>query len=321
MLLVVGMVILRFVVGGVGEAVDHWRFVLPLFLSGLGMGAAIAPLFQTVLWTVPPRDAGSGSGALQSFQQIGSALGIADHRPDFLFLAGEPARIGNGGPSRLRRQHVGGTALRDGGVCGGRHHGVLSQPARAAPGSRPWRGRGEPGCRRGLSQHPLLPGDLSRSGGLAYRERGFARSRVPDLPKMSLWIPITIAAAFLQNVRSALQKHLKGVMGTTGATFVRFGYGFPFSLAFVYILNRFAGYPIPAANARFLMWTVVGGLTQIFATALLIHLVLVPQLCGRHRLFAHRAGTSSRIRPAVPRRDGDARGSHGDRHQRLSASC
>ena len=89
---------------------------------------------------------------------------------------------------------------------------------------------------------------------------------------MSLWIPITIAAAFLQNVRSALQKHLKGVMGTTGATFVRFGYGFPFSLAFVYILNRFAGYPIPAANARFLMWTVVGGLTQIFATALLIHL-------------------------------------------------
>ena len=76
-LLVVGMVILRFVVGSVGEAVDHWRFVAPLFLSGLGMGAAIAPLFQTVLWTVPQRDAGSGSGALQSFQQIGSALGIA----------------------------------------------------------------------------------------------------------------------------------------------------------------------------------------------------------------------------------------------------
>ena len=89
---------------------------------------------------------------------------------------------------------------------------------------------------------------------------------------MSLWIPITIVAAFLQNVRSALQKHLKGVMGTTGATFVRFGFGFPFSLAFVYVLNRFAGYPIPAANARFLIWTVVGGLTQIFATALLIHL-------------------------------------------------
>ena len=77
LLLVAGMALLRLVVGGVGEAVDHWRFVLPLFLSGLGMGAAIAPLFQTVLWTVSPRDTGSGSGALQSFQQIGSALGIA----------------------------------------------------------------------------------------------------------------------------------------------------------------------------------------------------------------------------------------------------
>jgi drug/metabolite transporter (DMT)-like permease len=89
---------------------------------------------------------------------------------------------------------------------------------------------------------------------------------------MSLWIPITIAAAFLQNVRSAMQKHLKGVMGTTGATFVRFGYGFPFALLFVLILHRFAGYEIPATNVTFFAWVVVGGLGQIGATALLIHL-------------------------------------------------
>ena len=50
---------------------------------------------------------------------------------------------------------------------------------------------------------------------------------------MELWIPITVAAAFLQNLRSAAQKHLKGVMGTTGATFVRFGFGLPFALLFV----------------------------------------------------------------------------------------
>ena len=48
-----------------------------------------------------------------------------------------------------------------------------------------------------------------------------------------LWIPLTIAAAFLQNVRSALQKHLKGELGTIGATFVRFGYGFPFALLYL----------------------------------------------------------------------------------------
>lgn len=89
---------------------------------------------------------------------------------------------------------------------------------------------------------------------------------------MSLWIPITIAAAFLQNVRSALQKHLKGAMGTTGATFVRFGFGFPFAVLFVFGLNRFAGYPLPVVNPAFLIWVLVGGVTQIAATALLVHL-------------------------------------------------
>jgi drug/metabolite transporter (DMT)-like permease len=89
---------------------------------------------------------------------------------------------------------------------------------------------------------------------------------------MELWIPITIAAAFLQNVRSAMQKHLKGVMGTTGATFVRFGFGFPFALLFLAMLRYGAGYPFPSLNAEFFAWAVVGGLGQIAATFLLIHL-------------------------------------------------
>ena len=44
-----------------------------------------------------------------------------------------------------------------------------------------------------------------------------------------LWIPITLAAAFAQNARSALQKHLKGTLGTAGATWVRFLYAVPFA--------------------------------------------------------------------------------------------
>jgi EmrB/QacA subfamily drug resistance transporter len=75
--LVAGMMILSHVVAGIGDTVDHWDFVLPLALSGFGMGVAISSLFQTVLANVPPADAGAGSGSLQSFQQIGSALGIA----------------------------------------------------------------------------------------------------------------------------------------------------------------------------------------------------------------------------------------------------
>src|SRR5690606_7616481 len=89
---------------------------------------------------------------------------------------------------------------------------------------------------------------------------------------MELWIPITVGAAFLQNLRSAAQKHLKKVMGTTGATFVRFGFGFPFVLLLVFLLNRLALYPVPAPNAAFFGWAVVGALGQIGATFLLIHL-------------------------------------------------
>ncbi len=72
---------------------------------------------------------------------------------------------------------------------------------------------------------------------------------------MELWIPITIGAAFLQNLRSAAQKHLKGVMSTTSATFVRFGFGFPFAIAFVAILHFGVGYGLPAPNLSFAIWT------------------------------------------------------------------
>jgi drug/metabolite transporter (DMT)-like permease len=89
---------------------------------------------------------------------------------------------------------------------------------------------------------------------------------------MELWIPITIAAAFLQNLRSTAQKHLKGVMGTTGATFVRFGFGLPFAALFVLGLRYLADFPYAAPNGVFAMWVVVGALAQIGATFLLIHL-------------------------------------------------
>ncbi len=89
---------------------------------------------------------------------------------------------------------------------------------------------------------------------------------------MELWIPITIAAAFMQNLRSALQKHLQSSLGTRGASFVRFGYGFPLAILYVLVLNRFVGLPFPSLNATFAFWAVIGGLAQIFATMLLVYL-------------------------------------------------
>jgi len=89
---------------------------------------------------------------------------------------------------------------------------------------------------------------------------------------LELWIPITVAAAFLQNLRSVGQKHLKAVMGTTGATFVRFGFGLPFAFLYVWLLSSVAGYPIPSLNGAFLVWATVGGLGQIGAQFLLVYL-------------------------------------------------
>ncbi len=107
---------------------------------------------------------------------------------------------------------------------------------------------------------------------------------------MELWIPITIAAAFLQNLRSVAQKHLTRVISTTGATFVRFGFGLPFAFLFVAVLAFGAGHPLPAVNGVFLFWVIVGGLSQIGAQFLLIHLF-------SHRNFA--VGTAySRTEPA-----------------------
>jgi drug/metabolite transporter (DMT)-like permease len=89
---------------------------------------------------------------------------------------------------------------------------------------------------------------------------------------MEAWIPITLAAAFLQNLRSAMQKHLTRVMGTTGATFVRFGFGVPFAILAVLVLHMGLGHALPTPNARFLAWAVLGGLAQIAGTFLLIRL-------------------------------------------------
>ncbi len=77
LLLAGAMVWLHFVVQAVDAPLDRLHFALPLLIGGIGLGVAISPMFQTVLSNVPPRDAGSGSGALQSFQQIGGALGVA----------------------------------------------------------------------------------------------------------------------------------------------------------------------------------------------------------------------------------------------------
>ena len=89
---------------------------------------------------------------------------------------------------------------------------------------------------------------------------------------MELWIPITIAAAFGQNLRSALQKKLKEELSTWGATSARFLFAAPFALVAAAMIILESGHGMPKIGLATLGYVVVGGIAQVVATGLLIHL-------------------------------------------------
>ncbi|MCC6867992.1 MAG: EamA/RhaT family transporter [Burkholderiales bacterium] len=88
-----------------------------------------------------------------------------------------------------------------------------------------------------------------------------------------MWIPITIFAALAQTIRNAAQRSLVGELGTLGATLVRFLYGLPFAIAWLGLLLALTALPLPAFDSRFLVWTAVGGISQIAGTALLLRVM------------------------------------------------
>ena len=85
-----------------------------------------------------------------------------------------------------------------------------------------------------------------------------------------LWIPITIWAAFAQTVRNAAQRHLTGELGTLGATLVRFLYGLPFALLWLLAVCSWQHAALPRFTWAALLWTALGAVAQIAATALLL---------------------------------------------------
>ena len=85
-----------------------------------------------------------------------------------------------------------------------------------------------------------------------------------------LWIPITLWAAFAQTLRNAAQRGLTKDLGTLGATLVRFLYGLPFAALWLLGVHYVGNFDIPAANATFFGWVLLGAVSQIAATALLL---------------------------------------------------
>src|ERR1700709_2047926 len=86
----------------------------------------------------------------------------------------------------------------------------------------------------------------------------------------SLWIPFTIPAALGQVARNAMQRQLTGPLGTWGATNIRFLFGFPFSLVFFGVVIAATGDHVPWPTAAFWPWLLLGALSQIVATGLML---------------------------------------------------
>src|SRR5436305_5165244 len=86
----------------------------------------------------------------------------------------------------------------------------------------------------------------------------------------TLWIPFTLTAALGQVARNAMQRQLTAPLGTWGATNIRFLFGFPFSVVFFAVVLAATGDAVPWPTAAFWPWLLLGALSQILATGLML---------------------------------------------------
>src|ERR1700738_888398 len=107
------------------------------------------------------------------------------------------------------------------------------------------------------------------------RTTGVARPRPLHSPpkgeNVPLWIPITVAAALFQNIRTTMQQKIRHVLSVDGANFIRYLYGAPLALGMLAILVWGTGRHMPALPLAFLVKVTIAGLGQIIATSLMIH--------------------------------------------------
>lgn len=85
-----------------------------------------------------------------------------------------------------------------------------------------------------------------------------------------MWIPITLAAATFQILRTARQHELRSVLSTAAAGFVRYAYGAPLAILLGVVLFGVLGRGLPDVPARFWPIVAVAGVAQIGATIALL---------------------------------------------------
>ncbi|MEP1200722.1 EamA family transporter [Tateyamaria sp.] len=90
---------------------------------------------------------------------------------------------------------------------------------------------------------------------------------------MTLWIPITVAAALFQTLRFMLQRQLSlGTLSAGGATLARFMYSAPLVAVLIVIYMAQTGQDWPRFGPEFWVYGACGGLAQILATVATVRL-------------------------------------------------
>src|ERR1700686_5936684 len=89
-------------------------------------------------------------------------------------------------------------------------------------------------------------------------------------PSRCLAIPFPVTAALGQVARNAMERSLTGPLGTWGATNIRFLFGFPFSILFFAVVLAVSGDHLPVPTAVFWPWLLLGALTQITGTGMML---------------------------------------------------
>lgn len=87
------------------------------------------------------------------------------------------------------------------------------------------------------------------------------------------WIPIAIASALCQTVRTAAMKVLNRHLSLMVSTYVRFLFGLPILCAYAAMVTILGGEGLPTLNWPFVVWTAASSLMQSTGTALLLILL------------------------------------------------
>ncbi len=89
---------------------------------------------------------------------------------------------------------------------------------------------------------------------------------------METWVALAVTGAFLQNLRSALQRRLTGRLAVLGATYARFAFAAPFAAVIATALVLTGPGGTPGLTPAFFLWALTGAVGQIAGQVLLLRL-------------------------------------------------